>query len=124
MNSKLKSLTNVVNILLSNNNIRLASSCKRLTGINLAHSLEHSVKHDCKLSKVPRACWIEGIPLIILVIETPIILLEVYLFYNVAPRGAVTESASQCTWKSSLIGSHLIWLREEWTIVWRGGPCK
>lgn len=74
---------NVLNILLSKNNITLASSFKRekrLTGINLAHSLEHLVKHNYKLSKVPRACWIEGIPLIILVIETPIILLEVYLF--------------------------------------------
>lgn len=53
---------------------------KRPTGINLAPSLEHLARHHYKVSKIPHACWIEGIPLITLVIETLASLLEVYLF--------------------------------------------
>lgn len=83
MKLKLKSLRNTVNILPCNDNIMSASSFKggkRPTGINLTHSLEHLVRHHYKVSKIPHACWIEGIPLIILVIEKLVSLLEVYLF--------------------------------------------
>lgn len=61
----------------------LASSFKgekRPTGINLTHSLEHLARHHYKVPKIPQACWIEGIPLITLAIETLASLLELYLF--------------------------------------------
>lgn len=88
----------MVNVLLNHNNTMLAciTKEKQVYWNQFNSSLEHLVKRHYNVSNLPKAHYIDGVPLLILVIESLTSLLEVYLFCSLWTRHRRGAMASAC----------------------------